>query len=132
MNQKINKNEIINRISKKLSDERIVVGGGKNNYKRKYHLRITEWIIRKVLNAFLDVLVEVIEEGDSVIFAGYMVLEPRYFKEIRRRANCFGDEKETITPAGYRLKIKAGVRMKDACKNLTEKVNRENTDQETV
>lgn len=132
MNQKINKNEIIDRISRKLSDERIVVGGGKNNYKRKYHLRINKWIIGKVLNALLDVLVEVIEEGDSVIFAGYMVLEPRYFKEIRRRANCFGDEKETITPAGYRLKIKAGVRMKDACKTLTEKVNKENADQETV
>lgn len=131
MNQKINKNEIIDRISKKLSDERIVVGG-KKNYKRTYHLNINKWIIGKVLNALLDVLVEVIEEGDSVIFAGYMVLEPRYFKEIRRRANCFGDEKETITPAGYRLKIKAGVRMKDACKTLTEKVNRENTDQETV
>ena len=131
MNQTINKNEIIDRISKKLSDERIVVGG-KKNYKRTYHLKITKWIIGKILNALLDVLVEVIEEGDSVIFAGYMVLEPRYFKEIRRRANCFGDEKETISPAGYRLKIKAGVRMKDACKNLTEKVNKENADQETV
>lgn len=131
MNQKINKNEIIDRISKKLSDERIVVGG-KKNYKRTYHLRINKWIIGKVLNAFLDALVEVIEEGDSVIFAGYMVLGPRCFKEIRRRANCFGDEKETIIPAGYRLKIKAGVRMKDACKKLTEKVNRDNTDQETV
>ena len=131
MNQKLNKNDIINRISKKLSDERIVVGG-KKNYKRTYHLRINKWIIGKVLNALLDVLVEVIEEGDSVIFAGYMVLEPRYFKEIRRRANCFGDEKETITPAGYRLKIKAGVRMKDACKTLTDKVNRKNADQETV
>ena len=131
MNQKINKNEIIDRISRKLSDERIVVGG-KKNYKRTYHLRINKWIIGKVLNALLDVLVEVIEEGDSVIFAGYMVLEPRYFKEIRRRANCFGDEKETISPAGYRLKIKVGVHMKDACKKLTEKVNRENVDQKTV
>lgn len=131
MNQKINKNEIIDRISKKLSDERIVVGG-KKNYKRTYHLRISKWIIGKVLNSLLDVLVEVIEEGDSVIFAGYMVLEPRYFKEIRRRVSYFGDKKETITPAGYRLKIKAGVRMKDACKNLTEKVDRENIDQETV
>ena len=131
MNHKINKNEIIDRISKKLSDERIVVGG-KKNYKRTYHLRISKWIIGKVLNSLLDVLVEVIEEGDSVIFAGYMVLEPRCFKEIRRRTNCFGDEKETIIPAGYRLKIKAGVRMKDACKTLTEKVNKENADQETV
>lgn len=131
MNQKINKNEIIDHISKKLSDERIVVGG-KKNYKRTYHLRINKWIIGKVLNALLDVLVEVIEEGDSVIFAGYMVLEPRYFKEIRRRVSYFGDKKETITPAGYRLKIKAGVRMKDACKKLTEKVDRENIDQETV
>ncbi len=131
MNQKINKNEIIDRISKKLSDERIVVGG-KKNYKRTYNLRINKWIIGKVLNALLDVLVEVIEEGDSVIFAGYMVLEPRYFKEIRRRANNYSDKEEAVTPAGYRLKIKAGVRMKDACKKLTEKVNRENIDQETV
>ena len=131
MNQKINKNEIIDRISKKLLDERIVVGG-KKNYKRTYHLKITKWIIGKVLNALLDVLVEVIEEGDFVIFAGYMVLEPRYYKEIRRRVSHFGDKKETIIPAGYRLKIKAGVRMKDACKKLTEKVNRDNTDQETV
>ncbi|WP_458397375.1 HU family DNA-binding protein [Anaerotignum sp.] len=131
MNQKINKNEIIDRISKKLSDERIVVGG-KKNYKRAYHLRINKWIIGKVLNALLDVLVEVIEEGDSVIFAGYMVLEPRYFKEIRRRANNYSDKEEAVTPAGYRLKIKAGKSMKDACKTLSEKVNRENTDQETV
>ena len=131
MNQKINKTEIIDRISKILSDERIVVGG-KKNYKKTYHLRFSKWVIGKVLNALLDVLVEVIEEGDSVIFAGYMVLEPRYFKEIRRRVSYFGKEKETITPAGYRLKIKAGVRMKDACKNLTEKVNKENVDQETV
>lgn len=132
MNQKLTKNEIIDLVSKKLADERIVVGGNKVLYKKKYHLKITKCIIGKVLNAFLDVLVDVIEEGYSVVFANYMVIEPRYYKEARRKANNYSNKQESVTPAGYRLRIKAGVRMKDACKKLTEKVNKKYADQETV
>lgn len=119
MNQKLNKNDLIHRISDKLSDERIVVGGNKELYKRKYHLIYSHVIIRKVLNAFLDVLVDAIAEGNSVGLDGCMILEPKYHKE-------------TITPAGYRLKLRTGVRMKDACKQLTEKMKQENDEQETV
>ncbi len=119
MNQKINKNDLVRRISDKLSDERIVVGGNKELYKRKYHLSYSHVIIRKVLNAFLDVLVDAIAEGNSVGLDGCMILEPKYHKE-------------TITPAGYRLKLRTGVRMKAACKQLTEKMKKENDEQETV
>lgn len=119
MNQKINKNDLVHRISDKLSDDRIVVGGNKELYKRKYHLSYSHVIIRKVLNAFLDVLVDAISEGNSVGLDGCMILEPKYYKE-------------TITPAGYRLKLRTGVRMKEACQQLTEKVKKENVDQETV
>lgn len=131
MNQKINKNDLVHRISDKLSDDRIVVGGNKELYKRKYHLSYSHVIIRKVLNAFLDVLVDAIAEGNSVGLDGCIILEPKYYKERKRKA--FDCEREYyITPAGYRLKLRTGVRMKEACKQLTEKMKKENVDQETV
>lgn len=42
MNNVLLKKDIVNKISEKLIDEKIVIGGNKNVYKRKYHLKYTK------------------------------------------------------------------------------------------
>ena len=121
MNQKVIKKEIVNRISQKLSEERIVIGGNKGVYKRRYHLKYTKAIILLVVNAFLEVMVDVIEEGDYVSLDGYFTLKPKYKKEIKRIANIAGKERDLTSPAGYTVKLKRGVYLKEACRKLTER-----------
>ena len=45
MNNVLHKKDIIDKISEKLIDEKIDIGGNGKKYKRKYHLKYTQKII---------------------------------------------------------------------------------------
>lgn len=104
----ITKNELIDRISAKLKKERIVVGGNKYAYKGKYHLKYTEAIIRKVVDAFWAVVADTIADGDKISIQNYMTIYPKYTTNGNVNSYC--------------VKTKAKEKLKEACKILhTEK-----------
>lgn len=121
MNNKLHKKDIIDKISEKLINEKIAIGGNGKKYKRKYHLKYTQKIIANVLNAFWDVVYESIENGDSIKINNYVKMEPKYYKAVRLNANGFNNIKENIVPARYRIRFTMGERLKEACKNLSKK-----------
>lgn len=119
MNQIYGRNEIIHKVVDKLKEEKIVVGGNRHSCQRKYHLKYSIPIVKKVINALLDVLVDVLEEGDSVNFRGYMTIESRYCKATRARD--INRNLEIQVPPKYKPKVHFGRLMENACKKLTEK-----------
>lgn len=121
MNKILHKNDIVKRISDKLSNEKIVIGGNKESYKRKYHLKYTQKIIANVLDSFWEVVAESIEDGDSVKLNNYIKIEPKYYNEVIMNANGFKGINENVVPARYKIKFKMGERLKKACKQLLEK-----------
>lgn len=121
MDNELHKKDIINKISEKLIDEKIVIGGNKSFYKRKYHLKYTQKIIANVLDAFWDVIADVIEDGDSIKLYNYIKIEPRYYKAVKLNAKGFPGIKENIVPARYRMKFIMGERLKEACRKLSQK-----------
>jgi len=121
MDNELHKKDIINKISEKLIDEKIVIGGNKSFYKRKYHLKYTQKIIANVIDAFWDVIAEIIEEGDSIKLYNYIKIEPRYYKAVKLNAKGFPGIKEKIVPARYRMKFIMGERLKGACRRLSQK-----------
>ena len=121
MDNELHKKDIINKISEKLIDEKIVIGGNKSFYKRKYHLKYTQKIIANVLDAFWDVIADVIEDGDSIKLYNYIKIEPKYFKSIKLKSKTFNGIKENLVPARYRMKFIMGERLKEACRRLSQK-----------
>lgn len=107
MDNTIYKDEIIDRVSAKLSKERIVVGGKKHAYRCKYHLRYTEIIIAKVLNAFWEVVADTLEDGDRVQIQHYISIFPKFATNGNVNRYC--------------VKTKAMSRLKEACAKLTER-----------
>ena len=104
----INKNELIDRISAKLNKERIVVGGNKYAYKKKYHLKYSEAIIKKVVDAFWAVVADTIADGDKISIQNYMTIYPKYTTNGNVNSYC--------------VKTKAKENLKEACRILnTEK-----------
>lgn len=121
MSNELHKKDIIDKISEKLIDEKITIGGNRKKYKRKYHLKYTQKIIANVLDAFWEVVVESVEDGDSVKINNYIKMEPKYYKAVKLNANGFNNIKENIVPARYRIRFTMGERLKKACRKLTEK-----------
>lgn len=125
MNNELHKKDLIDKISEKLVDEKITIGGNGKKYKRKYHLKYTQKIIANVLNAFWDVVAEAIEDGDSIKINNYIKMEPKYYKSIKLNANGFNHIKENIVPARYKVKFTMGERLKEACRRFTEFMSEE-------
>lgn len=121
MNNVLHKMDVVNKISEKLIDEKIVIGGNKSFYKRKYHLKYTQKIIANVLDAFWDVIAETIEDGDSIKLYNYIRIEPKYFKSVKLTAKGFNGIRENIVPARYKMKFIMGERLKEACRVLSQK-----------
>ncbi len=121
MNRELHKGDIVKKISDKLSNEKIVIGGNKEFYKRKYHLKYTQKIISNVLDSFWEVVADTIEEGDSIKLNSYIKIEPKFYNEITMNANGFKGINENVIPARYKMKFKIGERLKNACKRLSER-----------
>lgn len=121
MNSELHKRDIINRISEKLIDEKISIGGNGKKYKRKYHLKYTQKIITNVLDAFWDVISEAVENGDSIKINNYVKMEPKYYKAVKLNSNGFNHIKENIVPARYRIRFTMGERLKESCRRLSQK-----------
>lgn len=122
MNKELHKNDIAKKISDKLIDEKIVVGGNKYVYKRKYHLKYTQKIITNVIDAFWEVVADTIAEGDSIKLYNYIKIEPVYLKERVIKSNgVIGSNEENIVPAQYRIRFAIGEYLKGACRKLLEK-----------
>lgn len=121
MDNELHKKDIIDKISEKLINEKIVIGGNKTFYKNKYHLKYTQKIIANVLDAFWDVIAKTIEDGDSIKLYNYIKIEPRYYKAVKLNAKGFKNIKENIVPARYRIKFTVGERLKEASRRLSQK-----------
>lgn len=119
MEEYIIKPGIVKRVTDKLKDTKIVVGGGKEWRKRRYNLKYTQDIVDNVITAFMDIITEAIENGDTVKLNGYMSIKPRFCKETKGR-NVYNN-KEVIIPAQYRAKIIPGSKLDKACKILSER-----------
>ena len=96
MNNVLHKMDVVNKISEKLIDEKIVIGGNKSFYKRKCHLKYTQKIIANVLDAFWDVIADVIEDGDSIKLYNYIKIEPKYFKSIKLNLDYSRHSRESV------------------------------------
>lgn len=87
MKEKIIKPGIVKRVVEKLEGTKINIGGNKHSYKREYNLKYTQEIVDNVICAFMDVIVDIIENGDSVKLNSYFILEPKYYAEKRATMN---------------------------------------------
>lgn len=81
MNKTYVTKEMVSRVVDRLyqQGERIEVGGNRHAYKRKYHLKYSQLIVRKVLDAFFEEMVTVLSEGDTVKITEYFKLEPKLY-----------------------------------------------------
>lgn len=121
MNNVLHKKDIIDKISEKLIDEKICIGGNGKKYKRKYHLKYTQKIIANVLDTFWEVVAESVEDGKTIKLNNYIKMEPKYYKAVKLNANGFNNIKENIVPARYRIRFTMGERLKEACRKLSQK-----------
>lgn len=120
MNEEIIKQGLVRRIVEKLEGTRIVIGGNKEFYKRKYHLQYTQEIVDNVISAFLEVMEDEIEEGNTIRLNGYMAIKPEYKSPRKARRNVYKNIEMTI-PARYKLKLKFGKRLTEACQRFNDK-----------
>lgn len=129
MNKTYVTKEIISRVVDRLyqQGERIEVGGNRHTYKRKYHLKYSQIIVRNVLNAFLEEIAVVLSEGDAVKITGYFRLEPKLYKRWEQKFKLC-EEKQTV-PDQYKPKVKLYKRLKDACKSLVKENNKMNEEE---
>lgn len=94
----VNKCEIVRRMYEKSNGEYTIE-------------HLTEFV-----DYFLESIVDVIRDGDSVKFNGYMSLKIQHYKE--RIARNVQENKQIIVPARYRIKFKEGTKLIDACESL--------------
>lgn len=120
MNEEIIKPGLVKRVTDKLDNKRIVIGGNKELYKRKYHLQYTQQIVDNVLSALLETMEDIIEEGDGIKLNGYITIKPTY--RSPRIARNVVENKAINIPGRYKLKIKAGAKLEEACKRFDDKV----------
>jgi len=125
MNERVNRAGIISKTTEKLKDKKIVIGGNREKYKRKYHLQYTQEIVDNVLAAFMDTLGDIISNGDTTVLNGYMTIEPKYYK-AKRGTDLSNNT--ILWPGGYKVKIKSGSKLKEACKKLNENENEQEND----
>lgn len=114
MDNVLKKKDIVKEIWKKILNKKGITARSRFYYKRKY----SQEVIEVVLNEFLDVLVDVIEDGDSVDIRGYLKIEPRYCKQWS--GNDF-DGNEIYAPPRYKPKATLKSKFEDACKRLSER-----------
>lgn len=123
MNERLNKADLINKVSEILVDKRFVRGGNQHSWISKYNLPYAkDDIIKPVLSACFDAIVNAIGDGDTVFIKDYFTIEPRYMKAKKLNATGFNNMNiNKIVPPHYKVAIVPGGKMKDALRNCTEK-----------
>lgn len=121
--ERLNKQDMVKKIVDKLDDKKIVVGGNKYFYKKKYHLQYTQKIVRNVLTGLLECIEEEVNKGNIIGFDGYMTIKPT-FKQEKKARNVYSGE-DMLIPAKYMLKVVIGKRLKEACERFNKSVKNE-------
>lgn len=125
MDRKINKTKMIKKITEKLKNTKIVVGGNKELYKRKYHLKYSQEIVNNVLSAFFDCVADALAEGDTISIKGCIKIEPKLFHEMHVKNELMHVDK--VIPERYKPVIKPGEYLIKACDQLNKKeINEDN------
>lgn len=119
MNEIIAKKELVKKVVKKLEGTKISIGGNKTFYKRLYNLKYSQEITDNVISAFMDVIKDTVENGDTIKFNGYMVIAPKYY--AKRHARNVYEKKNIVVPEQYKVRISAGSKLKEAAKRLTDR-----------
>lgn len=64
MKKKYTKKDLIRKITEKMIGQKIIIGGNKVFYKKRYNLKYSQQIVENVLLAFFDVTCDILSEGD--------------------------------------------------------------------
>ena len=113
MNQKFNKTDIKNMTRERLNEGRMA------GCMRQFSMLYTKPIVDRVIDTFLDIIAEIIEDGDTVNLYGYLKITPVLRKERKRIKAHTGEE--YMHPPLYSAKVSVGEVLKNACRNLTER-----------
>lgn len=119
MSKEHTKDNLVKSITNKLESEKIVIGGNRYLYKKKYHLKYTQEIVNNVLTAFLEEVEDIIESGDSVKFSSYFKLKPKFINE-KSVGNPRKPGERISVPGHYKVTCFNGKKLKEACKHLLE------------
>ena len=115
---------MVKKIVDNLSDKKIVVGGNKILYEKKYYLKYTQQIVDNVLEALFDTIMEEVENGNMINFQNYFSIKPELRKSKKARNVVTGED--MIIPERYRFKVKGGVLLKQACDYFNDKSKSDN------
>ena len=130
MNKTYDIQDLYKVVSQKLrqDNERISFECHKGGYKSIHKKLYSQIIVRTVLRAFLQTIIEILAEGDTVRCFGYFKIEPKLY-QARKVQNPY-DNVLYDAPAQYKPKIKFGKQIKKACANIPveEMENRSNED----
>lgn len=110
MNEEIIVPGLIRRIVDKLGSNRLSVGNIEVQYNQE--------MVETVFNTLLSVMEDEIENGNGIRVNGYFSIKPTY-KNARPVRNVH-DNTEMIMPAQYRLKVKSGQKLNNACKRFND------------
>lgn len=120
MNEIINKTMLTRKIFERM-DEQNRISLNRN------HWNCSQESISEVLYSMLKVIEEEVANGNTIQLSGYLTILP-VFKEARRARNVYEDY-EMMIPAGYKLKVKVGKKLKDACEFYNKKLKENDTDE---
>lgn len=79
---------------------------------------VSEETVDLVLSAFFDTVIEILQNGDCIKLKGYMTIYPKMYKP-KTIHSVSGNEIIDI-PKRYKARIKAGSKLENGCKNLSE------------
>lgn len=119
MNKQYDSIDLCKAVVQKLQEnnERISFKCHKGGYKSIHKKLYSQIIVRTVLRAFFQTIIEILAEGDAVRWYGYFKIEPKLY-EARKVQNPY-DNVLYDAPAQYKPKIKFGKQIKKACANIS-------------
>lgn len=77
----------------------------------------TSETVDNILTAFFDVIEDAISNGTSIVWKGYMKIEPQY--RVARKIRHITQDKNVIVPPHYRVHIKSGAKLNRAAEEYT-------------
>lgn len=119
MNEEVIRPGLTRRIVSSLEGKRFTIGGNKDYLEKEYVLQYTPEIVDSVLNTLFQVIENEIEIGNTIRLNGYITIKPTYCNS--RTARNVYENTEMEIPAQYKLKLKAGKKLTEACKRFNDK-----------